>query len=233
MSTAKASLIILPGTEEVLTPVRLVDARTAILRGAAEYLKKLSIQFHGTEVRFVKTFYAWAEPEVDAEFPSAYAWAESPGTYDASQLIPTSTSLMKVGNELYLAKVGELVQDFKIDAFVIDTAQAEAITMMLEDGVNPVTWMYGWRLALPFYHGAYAEYAANSILFEDGDDAVEIRLRHVHIECTGRVPVYRMLQNPDGSVRIKPIKFQHELLLVDPEYRTGLATPEFITYVDE
>jgi len=233
MAEDKAALLLTPDVLEVLTDRRDLDARSALLRGCAEYLKKLSAQYKGTEIRFAKTFYAWADPEVEAVYPSAIAWAEEAGTYDASQLTPNSTMAMQVGTERYVAKTGELVQRFKIDAYVNAIAEGQAFTMMLEDAIAPTTWMYGFRLRLPYYHGVHAEYEAVSVNFTDDATAAEGRLRHIHIEMTGRLPMYRTLQNPDGSVRIKPLKIQPELILLDAEYPSGVADPEVITYVDE
>jgi hypothetical protein len=233
MAEDKASLILTPYTEEVLTARRDLDARSALLRGCAEYLKKLSIQYKGVETRFTKTFYAWADVEVEAVYPSAYVSAEEAGTYDASQMVPSSQQSMKVANERYIAKTGELVQRFKIDAFVNAIAEGQAFTMMLEDAINPTTWMYGFRLRLPYYHGVHAEYEAVSITTTDDATAVENRLRHINIELVGRLPMYRTLQNADGSVRIVPLKIQSEVVVLDREYASGVADPEFITYVDE
>ena len=61
-----------PDTREAITARRETDARTALTRGLADYLRDLSITWEaGREVTLLRVLEAWAQPEELSKFPSA------------------------------------------------------------------------------------------------------------------------------------------------------------------
>lgn len=182
---------------EQLTSVRTTDSRTALARGLAEYLGSLTFLAEGgRECRFERVQVQWAEPEVAASFPSLAITALGPAQYDDSSFEP---SLVKTtDSDYYITQTAETTQEFMVAAWSTDPMHRVAIACMLEDASDPVEFMTGFRLELPFYHGARATYLVRNVAFQDGAQDAQRRWRVAMFGVTGNVPKYRLAGTKPG-----------------------------------
>lgn len=210
-------LILTPTEQQVLVYKRETDARTGLARGLAEYFKKLSVQYEGKELRFKRCFHTWAEPEVDAVFPSLCVWAVQDGAYDDSSFTPAINEQLAITDRpgQFFSKPTELIQDLTIDAWVSGVNERVALTQMMETAMFPVGWMYGFRLQLPHYHGAHAVYEPLSINYVDDDRSAQNRIRRVNITVRGRVPLLRPM-SPIGQTAVVPAEISLQVEVVAP-----------------
>lgn len=163
------STIVQAGSLERLTNNRETDARTALTRGLAEYLRTLSVvMLNGRDIRFEKVYELFSQPEVPAKYPSAIVYASQPGTYDASRFTPQTFNL---GSGITVRAVSEFVQSIDLEVWATDPKERMALVAMIEDAFNPVDWMTGFFLDLPHYHNARATYELVSMTYLDsGED---------------------------------------------------------------
>lgn len=220
---AKAVLIQSPSTEEQLTDTRECDARSAILRGFADYLGDLVFGWEGQSYQFRNSLFNWAEPEDQAEYPSAICWTEEDARYGEARLSPSD--LAPVAKDTYVVATCEMEQNFKVTVWATSDAERDILAMMLQDAACPTLWMYGVRLALPFYHGAHAEYSVQAINYADSEDEARHRFRKITLDVRGNLVVYRAAYNINGQRRIPQTQVQTVLELQKAAYRTGLAYP--------
>lgn len=179
-------------TAMTLTNVRTVDSLTALKRGLKEYL--LALEFThpaGRTVRFLRAFDTWAEHEEKAVFPSVIVYAKGTSTYEASGLTPAVRSDCKTEEGDYLVKLNEMIVPLTVEVYCTDPEERIAIAMMLEDSLNPVNWMYGFQLDLPFYHGLRATYSVDSTQFVDDTQNALSRSRMATIQLTGQISQVR------------------------------------------
>lgn len=178
----------------VFTDVRETDARTAITRGLKEYLQTLKITYNGRESRFKKVLESWADPEDNAEWPSAIAYAPDTGTYDGDSFSTQVVSIADAnGGKVVLRLLCELVQTVTVEVISTDPVERMALAAMLEDAFSPVDFMAGFRLRLPHYFGAFATYLPKSISYQDSSDDAQHRTRRVIVSLEATVAVIRFV----------------------------------------
>jgi len=192
------------------TNVRMTDARAAIQFGLKQYLEDLSIDFAGRRLSFKHVRQTWAEPEDNAEYPSAGIFSDEEGNYgdeegSNSKLSPGLLSEPIEGvPDAYAMIPMELVQVFKLQVWTTDPKERTAICAMVEDAFNPVSWMYGFKLKLPHYHNATALYEPIGSLYEESDDDSRRRFRKITFRIKATVPVIRVFYNQKkGSARVQ------------------------------
>ena len=186
-------------TPPVITNRHETDARTALTRGLAYYLRGL--EFDGGAGRILafgnRVFESYADPEVQAAFPSALVSSDTPGTYDSSRLTPgepVDRVQAAEGNAIY--STSEFVMDMVIDIWATESRSRMALVAGMEQALSPVDWMYGLRLDLPFYFGARAGYELQSVQYIDSEESATRRYRRASMVVSGRVPVYRFAAKP-------------------------------------
>ncbi len=192
-------------TPPVITNRHETDARTALARGLAMYLRGL--EFDGGAGRILafgnRVFDSYADPEVQAAFPSALVSSDTPGTYDASRLTP-GEPVDRVqafeGNAIYATS--EFVMDMVIDIWATEPRSRMALVAGMEQALSPTDWMYGLRLDLPFYFGARAGYELQSVQYIDSEESATRRYRRASMVVSGRVPVYRFAAKPLARPRL-------------------------------
>jgi hypothetical protein len=192
-------------TPPVITNRHETDARTALTRGLAMYLRGL--EFDGGAGRILafgnRVFDSYADPEVQAAFPSALVSSDTPGTYDASRLTP-GEPVDRVqafeGNAIYATS--EFVMDMVIDIWATEPRSRMALVAGMEQALSPTDWMYGLRLDLPFYFGARAGYELQSVQYIDSEESATRRYRRASMVVSGRVPVYRFAAKPLARPRL-------------------------------
>jgi hypothetical protein len=186
-------------TPPTITNRHETDARTALTRGLAMYLRGL--EFDGGAGRILafgnRVFESYADPEVQAAFPSAMVSSDSPGNYDASRLTPGEpVDRVQAAEGNALISTSEFVLDMVIDIWATEPRSRMALVAGMEQALSPVDWMYGLRLDLPFYFGARAGYELQSVQYIDSEESATRRYRRASMVVSGRVPVYRFAAKP-------------------------------------
>ena len=189
----KARLITSSGQPIVYGGVQETDARTALTRGLAEYLALLVFDAPGgRELRFDKVLDTWAEPEDNARYPRAVVGGTGTGVYDASKFTPgppTQRHQLPLPDGRYLISASAFVQDLTVEVWANDPPARREIVRGLEAAFNPVEWMFGFQLELPFYFNERAVYAPKDLAYLDTEQDAMRRYRKAVFTLTGEVPV--------------------------------------------
>lgn len=189
-----ARLITDSDDEQKLTLTRTTDTRTALARGLVEYLGLLSFLAEGGRLMsFANVQLTWAEPEQPPLSPALTITGLAPGAYADSDFTPHV--VMRLGQQALL-EFGALEQDFLVAVWSTDPMQRTGLTILLEDASDPVDWMSGFRLELPFYFGARATYTVRNVQFLDGAQDAQRRWRMAVFGVTASVPKYRPIGTP-------------------------------------
>lgn len=197
--------VLRPDVPPSITNRHETDARTALTRGLARYLAGLV--FEGGAGRILafqgRVFESYADPETQAQFPSAVVLSDQPALYDASRLTPGAPvdRLPQTPEGNALLSTSELTLDLTLDVWATENRSRSALVAGLEHALSPTDWMYGLRLDLPFYFGARAGYELLSVQYIDSEDAATRRYRRASFVVSGRVPVYRIVPLPVARAR--------------------------------
>jgi len=220
--TGRTRLVALADDPQVVTTHFETDVRTAITRGLKEYMEQLVVNWRGgRQSKFKKVLQSWAEPEVQAEFPSACVYAVEPGTYDARNFTP-STAVLQRDPPVYVRFVAEFMQQVMVEVWTTDPQERVALTKMLEDAFSPVDWMYGMRLELPHYHGMRADFELQSMAYLDAADDAQKRYRKVVFTLAASCTVVRAAIDPATGAATPPATIRVDLEVDD----TGAAELE-------
>lgn len=192
-----SSLVTDPNYEMKLTGYRETDAHTALARGLAEYLSQQSIEVGGRKLQLT-TYSTWAEPEAQVSYPAAAIGADA-GTYDRGF---TPNYAKTVDARVRLMAVSEFVQDLQIDLWATDPKERLFLAAMIEESLNPVDWMYGMRLVLPFYFGTVASYELLGSQYTDTSEDAMAKYRRAQFTVRGNMTTYRLLNFPDATPRL-------------------------------
>jgi hypothetical protein len=187
---------------QILSYVRVTDARTALARGLQEYLQSLSIVWEGGRLITLKDVkVTWATPEDPTVYPSAVLVGAADAVYEASSFTPKLIQVQEGADSRYIRQVAELTQEFQLVLWTTDPVERMAMTAMVEDALSPAEFMYGLRLELPFYWNVRATYSPQSLLYDDNSADAQRRWRRSIINLTGHVPQ----MHPVGHlVKMKP-----------------------------
>lgn len=180
-----------------LTGYREVDAHTAMARGLAEYLSQQTVEVGGRKLQLT-TYTTWAEPEDSIRYPSAAIGAAS-GSYERGFTPEYVTTLAGTNR---LMAYSEFNQELQIDLWATDPRERSYLMAMIEEALNPVDWMYGMRLVLPFYHNTTATYELVSSQFVDSSDAALAKYRRASISVRCNMTVYRTLSIAGADPRV-------------------------------
>lgn len=179
-------------TTQTFTRVRETDTLTAVKRGLAEYIGVLSFVVpSGRQVTLQRSLYDWADHEEKAVYPSAIVYSTSDGNYDASRFTPGVSNGCKTEDGAYLIELAEYTVPLLLEVHANDPEERIALAMMLEDALNPVTWMYGFKLVLPHYHGLFAKYELLTKKFPDDRQSVISRNRLIQKQLQATVAYVR------------------------------------------
>lgn len=199
-------------------------AREALARGLGDYLSQLSfpgaggrdIEFKTVNITYGDLFTPAKLPAVnvhggigDAEYDSR----GSTGSPIQADVVDPGSDLTSDRDPVTGAKAGPLQKvalfspstfevDFTVEVWATDDQQRRMIDRMLEDDFNPTPdWLLGgFRLELPHYGGARADYhLARSSIAADGDDALQGRFKGRYVISASldlRVPRQRAKMIP-------------------------------------
>lgn len=191
------TLVTTPDTPIQLTAYRETDVHTAMARGLAEYLAQQTIEIGGRKLQLT-TYTTWAEPENQVSYPAAVVGAEA-GSYDRGFTPSLAAQLTKTSS---LVAFTEFTQDLNLEVWATDPKERSYLTAMVEEALNPVDWMYGMRLILPFYHGTSATYELLSSQYVDSSDDAMAKYRRAQFTIKGNVTAYRLLNFPETNARL-------------------------------
>lgn len=198
----------------VYTARRNVDVRSALTKGLAEYLSGLEVVAEGGRfLAFRKAFYAWAEPEDVAEYPSVIVLANLDGTYVDSKLSPGLNPRKRLPEPdgRYFVEACDYQLDMQVQVWTNDHNARMVLADAVENAMFPTTWMYGIRLELPFYHGVFAEYELYSSGYVDSEIDADRRIRRATFTVRGRLPVVRLAKFP-AAIAESRVTVQEEAL---------------------
>lgn len=192
---------------------RECDSRTALTRGLAQYLSQVASVFGGRAARPVKVFDTYPGPDQIQVLPAIAVVSDQPLEYDTTNLTPSSlyaTNLPRAQSinppqyvDQWLIQTSAVTTNLKAEIWCADPTERMALAMAIEDAMVPVAWMYGFRLALPFYFSAVAEYAGTSIEYLDDDQTIWQRYRRLAVRFDAEVPVYKHVQGPRAKILAK------------------------------
>jgi hypothetical protein len=190
-----ARLITSSDDPQELTLTRTTDTRTALARGLVEYLGLLSfVAEGGREMSFANVQVTWAEPEQPASSPALTITGMDPGSYADTDFTPTVAKVF--GGQKALLEFGALEQEFLVTVWSTDPMQRMGLATLIEDASDPVDWMSGFRLELPFYFGARATYTVRNVQYLEGAQDSQRRWRLAVFGVRGVVPKYRPIGAP-------------------------------------
>lgn len=195
--------VLRPASMPTPTARQECDARTAITRGLARYLAGLEVQGNAGRVLTFggRVGESWADPEIQAQFPSAVVLGIGPAQYDASRLVPSTVGQLALPDGRAILASSELAMTVALDVWATDSRARAALVAGLEAALSPVEWRYGLLLDLPFYFGARASYEPQSIEYQDSEDGATRRYRRALITLAASVPVYRLVTLPGARLR--------------------------------
>lgn len=193
-----SALVTDPEQRNALTGYRETDAHTAMARGLAEYLGQQSIEINGRRVQ-ATAYTTWAEPEDAVRYP-AVAVGAAAGTYDRGFTPSYQTTIDK---DIRLIAVSEFAQDLQLELWATDPRERSYLTAMIEEALNPVDWMYGMRLVLPFYHNAVATYELLTSQYIDSSEDAMAKYRRTQFTVRGNMTTYRLLNFPTAKPRLE------------------------------
>ena len=194
-----ATLVRDPRTMVMLTEYRDTDTHTAMARGLAEYLSQQSIEIGGRRLQLT-TYTTWAEPEANVTYPAAAIGPIEAGAYERS-FVPSL--VQTINGERRLIAFSEFSQTLQIDVWATDPRERSYLSAMVEEALNPVDWMYGMRLILPFYHSATAVYEMLSSQYVDSSDDAMAKYRRTQFAVKATTTAYRLLDFPSAEPRLQ------------------------------
>ena len=198
-----------------LTANRETDAVTALKRGLKEYLEQVHLDVAGVRIRFQQVHDVWADTDQFAQVPSAAIMAAGEAAYDYHSLTPVLDPKLVVVNgaepddtKSYLIKYAEVTVTLVVELYCSSPGERVGVSMMLEDALNPVDWMYGFKLDLPHYYNQRVVFEPMSTQMLDSEGDARRRWRPGSIMLGGQVSLFRVRSLP---------KFQpkHEVVVVE------------------
>jgi len=192
------SLVRDPNFKPSLTAYRETDVHTAMARGLAEYLSQQSIDIGGRLLRLT-TFSTWAEPEQNVSYPALGVGAGA-GNYDRGF---TPKLVGTIANEARIFGYSEFTQSLNLELWATDPKERAYLVAMVEEALNPVDWMYGCRLVLPFYHSTTATYELVSSQYQDSSDDAMKKYRKATFEVSANIQTLRLLTLPKAQPRAR------------------------------
>jgi len=192
-----------------LTGIRKCDAVTALKRGLKEYLEQIYLDVEGVRVRFEQVFESWAEPETASVFPSAAIMAVDEAVFDYSAFTPVldPTRIVALNDgpnntRAYLVKYAEVTVRLAVETYCSSPAERSHVLMMLEDALNPVDWMYGFKLDVPHYFNQRVVYEPMTAQMVDSSGEAGRRWRPGTVFLSGQISLMRVRSLPGLQPRV-------------------------------
>jgi len=199
----KTRLVTEPNDKQAVSDYREVSSVRAAVRALADYLRDVTFPIDGGKhtsfsvVREMK-----AEPEDKATYPAASVYVDGNIEYDSD----TGTF------EQYLVKQfpkgglyinGDVSMELTVHVWTNEDLHRENALMALEDASNPVNWMTGFRLEMPYYHSLRADFLLLRMQYEDSEADNQRRYRKLVMQFQAKTPYARFLSLPE--IKAKPL----------------------------
>jgi len=204
-----SQLVTSPEKPHKLTRHRERGVRGALTRGLSEFIKTLQYDasIGGRRVAFSQVFNdraVWEDGK--PKFPSALCKTEGQFTYDSQSFAPQVEVEAIWENDAtqggYLLQTSECTGQLIIEVWATDPDERELIVTMLEDGLFPVEWMAGFRLDLPHYFGARAEYLLTDTNYLDSPEEAMQRYCKAMLTLEARCPVLQLFRAGTTKARV-------------------------------
>lgn len=183
--------------KEELTSNHETDCHTALTRGLKEFLLSIPASVliktpnKSQKLMFQSVEEDWVEPSNEsAKFPMAGVYTVEPGIYDATDF---TSKVIELDDGELLKVSAELLQLIVVDVWAGNRPQRQELCKILEDYFSPVDWMDGFRLRLPHYFGATAEFALVSIDYVDSEENSAKRWRMAQFQIEASVQKISLL----------------------------------------
>jgi len=181
------------------------DSVWAMRRGLREYLAQAQKVIAGQVVQFIEVFEEWATTEdVSIRYPSAAVLlADGLSTFDASDFSPRIHPDDKLPDGRYVVKTAEVSTDFIIEIHCSEPGDRVGVAMLMEETLNPVDFMYGFVLELPFYFGQRALFQTASFTATDTEASARHGVRPLLYRVSGSISVVRPRSYPVGGISLE------------------------------
>ncbi|TXH50873.1 MAG: hypothetical protein E6Q97_19555 [Desulfurellales bacterium] len=197
MSDLKARLVEEAGDKLRPTQTREVSSIRGAVRALADYLRTLTFPVDGGQhTRFSVVREMKAEVEQDAKYPAAAVYPDGVIDYDADtgSLEQYQIQQFRDGG-LYIN--GDVRTELSVHVWTDADFTRENILMCLEDAFNPVNWMTGFSLEMPFYYNLRADYLLLRVQYEDAPDDVQRRYRKLMVTVRVTCPCAQHMTLPE------------------------------------
>lgn len=195
--------------KEALTANRECDAVTAVKRGLREYLEQAYLDVYGVRFAFARVLDVWAEPEGGTiDYPSAVVMTSGEASFDAAgftphlNIVPVINEDEPAGKKTYLIKYAEAVVPLVIELHTTSPEERINAAMLLEDVLNPVDWMYGFKLRLPHYFNQVAVFEPATAQMLDSEGDARRRFRPGSVILQAQVSLVRPRALPGLQTRV-------------------------------
>lgn len=185
------------------------DVHSSIVEGLAAYMMTLESAIDGRLIAFSRVLSHWAEHNDGAAVaPSAVVYSTELGRYRTDSgmgpgklikidLLPGSDRVVT----LSCSGIYQLEQ-LEVDVMCEDKIQRKGARMMLEDAFSPVDWMAGFKLVLPRYHNAIAEFLMVTAQQPDAQEQATAGLWPLSLQLRVQCPVYRVHERPLAHLKV-------------------------------
>jgi len=197
--------------------VRTTDCWHAIVRGISEYLRGKVIPWDGgVSYRLLQVYEGWADPEELAMWPSACVHMEGSAQYDYASLT-NQTDQLPDGQVIRIT--GEISGTFTVDVWCTNKTERLALAALIEDLLDPVDWMSGFRLVLPHYHNAIMTGLLESVSIIDSPESAGKRWRLASFSVSAQMSKLKLV----GSVPRFDPRLDSRVYDNPTEYAAALA----------
>ena len=199
----KTRLIEEPNDKQALTKYREVSSVRAGVRALADYLRELTFPIDGGKyTKFTIVREMKAEPEENAKYPAASVFPDGNIDYDSDTgSFEQYIAQQFEGGGLYIN--GDVRTELTVHVWTNEDLHRENALMALEDASNPVNWMTGFRLEMPYYHNIRADFLLLRLQYEDNEGDNQRRYRKMTVTFRVTCPYAQYIALP--LVNAKPL----------------------------
>lgn len=196
-------LVRIATTRECLTDRIDCDPETAACRALGQYLALCERDHRGRRLAFETVVESWPDlQDVEQGLPALGVWrGDAPGVYDARRMTPRveRPSIERPG--IGLQTSADWTASLAVEVWATDKIERSGLRMLIEEALSPVDWIYGARLAVPWYGGVHLEFSLEAGGFADDPALIEAGIRRSVFTVRAVVPVWRPVLLPEAVVQ--------------------------------
>lgn len=182
-----------PEAKFKLTAVKETDCPTALIRGVTEYMTELQLDFPGGRRQTLNdVIETWAAPEQDADYPAMVVRLWGKGNYEGKSLTPTIDPGQQLEDGRYAVETAEFTSNLVAELHCTDDKDRNTIGSAIEDALQPLVHMAGFKLLLPHYHSQVAHFELLDVEYIDTEEETRRRLRISRYTLKGHVAQIRL-----------------------------------------